>query len=297
MCSALLARALRLKALQDTLAILGNLCGTWLSWFQRHAKFAYDGLWPYFGGGATMDQIAIPPAREAIARPLYSQVREILLARISRGDWAIGETLPNEFKLSTEYGVSVGTIRRAVEGLEEAGIVVRRQGRGTYLAQKRHDSVVSRLNVLRLPNGTTADIIFRLDELLQRRPSDIEAAVLQLELNHDVYEVAQTLFIDDQIVGSETSVVTTRLLPTFGKHLCGGGPLYKSYAELNVGVIKTEDTIKVCIPDIGTARKLNTNGKALLLIERLSLTTAGQPVDFKRGWYLPEKVSYVSATV
>lgn len=250
-----------------------------------------------FGGGGVMDQIAIPPVREAIARPLYSQVREILHARISRGDWAVGETLPNEFKLSTEYGVSVGTIRRAVEGLEEAGIVVRRQGRGTYLAQQRHDSIVSRLNVLRLTNRTTADINFRLDEVLQRRPSDMEATVLQTEPTYDVYEIAQTLFIDDQIVGSETSIVTTRLFPTLGEHLCGGQPLYKFYAELNVSVVRTEDTIKVCTPDIGTAQKLNTNGTALLLIERLSLTAAGRPVDFKRGWYLPEKVSYVSATV
>ena len=76
---------------------------------------------------------AISAGVQAFARPLYSQVREILLSRIDRGDWSEGELLPNEFQLATEFGVSVGTIRRAVGGLEEAGIVVRKQGRGTFL--------------------------------------------------------------------------------------------------------------------------------------------------------------------
>ena len=243
-----------------------------------------------------MDQGVLPPAREAIARPLYSQVREILLSRISRGDWAVGETLPNEFKLSTEYGVSVGTIRRAVEGLEKAGIVIRRQGRGTYLARQRDEGVATRLDVLRLPNGNVAEIVFRLDNLLLRAPSNQEAAELQIEISHSVYEISQTLFIDGQIVGCEISLVATRLFPLLGQHLNGGQNLYMLYAEFNGGVARTEDTIKVCIPDLDIARKLKTIGNALLVIERLSSTMVGRPVEFKRGWYLPEKVIYVCSS-
>ena len=64
-----------------------------------------------------MSRPAVAPLRNiAILKPLYSQVRDMLATRISSGDWGPGATLPNEASLAAAYGVSIGTIRRAVEG-------------------------------------------------------------------------------------------------------------------------------------------------------------------------------------
>jgi GntR family transcriptional regulator len=73
-----------------------------------------------------------------VAQPLYAQVRERLLQRIVGKEWQHGQLLPNEFELASQFGVSIGTVRKAVEGLEAAKMVVRKQGRGTYVTRDSH---------------------------------------------------------------------------------------------------------------------------------------------------------------
>lgn len=68
-----------------------------------------------------------------VAKPLYVQVRDVILARIASGEWAPGQALPNEFALAEELHTSIGTVRKAMGLLEEQSVVVRRQGRGTFV--------------------------------------------------------------------------------------------------------------------------------------------------------------------
>lgn len=55
--------------------------------------------------------------------------------RIATGEWKPGTMIPNEFQLAAEYNVSQGTVRKALIALEAARLIVRRQGRGTYVAE------------------------------------------------------------------------------------------------------------------------------------------------------------------
>ncbi len=70
-------------------------------------------------------------------RPLYRQVRDALVVRLAGGEWQPGDVLPTEPELAASLGVSQGTVRKALDALESENLVVRRQGRGTYVA--RHD--------------------------------------------------------------------------------------------------------------------------------------------------------------
>ena len=124
-----------------------------------------------------------------IARPLYSQVRDILLQRINRGDWSTGDALPNEFLLASELGVSIGTLRRAIEGLEDAGVVIRRQGRGTYVSAIRWNGVSAKYNVLRLRNDQTPTLTFQNTKILRRPVAPREAVSLLCSSKSDVYEI------------------------------------------------------------------------------------------------------------
>ena len=71
--------------------------------------------------------------------PLYAQIREVLLERVRTGRFAPGQLLPGEFELAAEFGVSQGTVRRALDALAREHIVVRRQGSGTYVSEPRPD--------------------------------------------------------------------------------------------------------------------------------------------------------------
>lgn len=65
--------------------------------------------------------------------PLHEQVRGLILSRIERGDWPTGGPIPPEVHLSREFGVSIGTVRKALDQLARDRILVRERGRGTFV--------------------------------------------------------------------------------------------------------------------------------------------------------------------
>src|SRR5690349_15010608 len=80
------------------------------------------------------------PARHARAarplafRPLYLQVKDLLVERLDAGHWRPGQAIPSELELSAQYRVSQGTVRKAIDALAADNLLVRRQGKGTFVA-------------------------------------------------------------------------------------------------------------------------------------------------------------------
>ena len=68
-------------------------------------------------------------------QPLYKQVEEHVTQLIVEQRWKPGEMLPNEFALAEEFGVSQGTVRKALNSLTQAKILTRRQGVGTFVSE------------------------------------------------------------------------------------------------------------------------------------------------------------------
>src|SRR5687768_4278452 len=80
-----------------------------------------------------------PIAPDAAGAPLYRVVKRALLRAIEAGRYPGGGALPSESALSAALGVSVGTLRHAVDELVAEHILVRRQGRGTFVAMHNAD--------------------------------------------------------------------------------------------------------------------------------------------------------------
>ena len=73
--------------------------------------------------------------------PLYRQIRDRLLHSLQAGEWRPGEAIPSEFELAARYGVSQGTVRKAIDELANENLLVRRQGKGTFVATHHEDRV------------------------------------------------------------------------------------------------------------------------------------------------------------
>ncbi len=69
--------------------------------------------------------------------PLYKEVRRHILQSLAEGEWKPGERLPTESALAERFGVAISTVRAGVGELTAAGVLIRRQGKGTFVA--RHD--------------------------------------------------------------------------------------------------------------------------------------------------------------
>ena len=100
--------------------------------------------------------MAIAAKSSALARePLYLQVCELLSRQIASGVWKPNAALPNELELARELGVSTGTVRKALERLEADRLVMRRQGRGTFVIDQTGPEAASRFERLRQRDGDT----------------------------------------------------------------------------------------------------------------------------------------------
>ena len=87
------------------------------------------------------------------SRPLYLQARDAIAQRIAAGDWKPHTAIPNEADLAREFGVSPGTMRKALDLAEAERLVTRRQGRGTFVTDPTSDDQVERYNSIRGRDG------------------------------------------------------------------------------------------------------------------------------------------------
>ena len=70
--------------------------------------------------------------------PAYRVVKDRLIQSLASGHYPAGSSLPAEKQLAEEHGVSIGTLRKAVDSLVSEGILIRQQGKGTFVSQ--HDN-------------------------------------------------------------------------------------------------------------------------------------------------------------
>jgi GntR family transcriptional regulator len=87
--------------------------------------------------------------------PLYRQIRDRLVHSLQAGEWRPGEAIPSEIDLAARYGVSQGTVRKAIDALSAENLLVRRQGRGTFVAS--HQEARAQIRFLRLRTDDGGD--------------------------------------------------------------------------------------------------------------------------------------------
>ena len=236
-------------------------------------------------------------AQLPIARPLYGQVRDILLERINRGDWSTGDSLPNEFLLASEFGVSIGTLRRAIEGLEDAGVVIRRQGRGTYVSASRWDAASAKYSFLRLANDQKPTLSFRNINVLRRPVTASESLTLMCSPQSDVYDIEQLLIVASKIVGFERILVHVDCFPDLDKRVLKEPDLQTAYAQQGLIISRVTDQVGLAKADKAAAALLLTNvGSPLLVLDRLCFGANQKPLEITCAKFLPEIVRYSGAT-
>lgn len=146
-------------------------------------------------------------------RPLYQQIKEALLSRIVSNIWPPGTFIPSESALSQEYGVSVGTIRKAVDALAKEHVVIRYQGKGTVVATHDSDrSLFQFFNFMRF-DGTRTLPISRVLLRTRRRASAEEANVLELNPKAMVVHIKRVRVLDETPALLEDLVVDALRFP------------------------------------------------------------------------------------
>ncbi len=231
--------------------------------------------------------------------PLYQQIKTLILQSLQAGEWKPGDTIPSEFDLAARYRVSQGTVRKAIDELATENLLVRRQGKGTFVAT--HAEAHTQYRFLRLrpdegdwrSEGPAERSIIECRRL--RAPAEI-ARALALRPGDPVLQVRRVLAFH-----GKPAILEDLWLPgtpfkglTLEALAADRGPMYALFeARFGVRMVRAEERLKAMSADADAARLLQVApGTPLLSVERLAYTYNDTPMELRRGLYRTDDHHY-----
>jgi GntR family transcriptional regulator len=249
-----------------------------------------------------LDETAADPAPMQAApsfSPLYQQIKGLILQSLQAGEWKPGEAIPSEMDLAARFRVSQGTVRKAIDELAADNLLVRRQGKGTFVATHAEQHVQYRFLKLvpdsgdRDGQGPAARSIL---ECRRARASAEVARALGLRTSDSVMQVRRvlafagvpTILEDIWLPGTAFKGLTAEQMADFQ------GPTYAMFEmEFGVRMVRAEEKIRAVAADAQQGQLLQVApGTPLLSVERIAYTYNDVPMELRRGLYRTDDRHY-----
>src|ERR1700736_4945987 len=192
--------------------------------------------------------------------PLYQQIKALITQSLQSGEWKPGDLIPSEVELAARFKVSQGTVRKAIDELAAENLLVRRQGKGTFVATHNEDRAQFRFLRLLADDGAEHPPDSKLLEGGRLRASAEIARQLDLKPADPVVQIRRLLQFD-----GETTVLDEIWLPggvfrglTFERLSEYKGPLYAMFeTEFGTRMIRASEKIRAVAADPAVADLLN----------------------------------------
>lgn len=228
--------------------------------------------------------------------PLYAQVYDILVQRISTGPWRPGQLLPNEFDLARELGVSQGTVRKALDRLAAEHLLVRRQGRGTFVAEHTADAVHFRYFHLHGPDGERATPDSIGIKVSRGKASAADRARLDLAPGAEVVRIDRIRTVEGEPVIAERIVLPGARFPDIETVEPIPNTLYDLFqSRYGITVAGADEQLTAGSATGAEARQLNVApGTPLLVIDRVALGVDGTRVEWRLSRCRTDRLTYIS---
>lgn len=222
------------------------------------------------------------PVTKARVAPLYQQVHTQLRDLILNGIWPSGTLVPGENELASQFGVAVGTIRRALSALKEDGMLVRQPRKGTFVTGRMPQHNLRQFfHFFRLQgaNGETYRSVARVLDCQRRAAAAQEAQALQIEAGEEVIALRRVRSVGGRAVMYETFVMQASRVPDFPM---GEVPplLYQFlWDRYDIRIHAVRERVTADIVNEEDRRMLDLDGaKAVLVIDDAAFDQAGAPV-------------------
>jgi GntR family transcriptional regulator len=246
-------------------------------------------------GSAAVGELQATPAFS----PLYQQIKALILQSLQAGEWKPGEAIPSEMDLAARFRVSQGTVRKAIDELAAENLVLRRQGKGTFVATHAEQHVQYRFLKL-MPDagdgGGEGPAQRTVLECKRVRASAEVARALALRTGDAVVQVRRVLAF-----GTVPTILEDLWLPgnafkglTADQMAGYSGPTYAMFeVEFGVRMVRAEEKIRAVAADAQSATLLKVEqGSPLLSVERVAYTYNDVPMELRRGLYRTDTHHY-----
>ncbi|WP_315834472.1 GntR family transcriptional regulator [Bradyrhizobium prioriisuperbiae] len=234
-------------------------------------------------------------AATADFRPLYRQVKDMLVARIADGRWTPEQAIPNEFELAAELGVSQGTVRKALDEMAGENLLVRYQGRGTFVAS--HDEARILFQFFKLVPDTGEKVFpeSTIVDTTQIKAPRATSDALGLDAGAQVIRIRRLRSLSGRPVISETIMLPAT---SFAGLVQAPIPnnLYQLYAaKFGVRIARAQERLKAIALSAKQARELGVAELTpALMIDRIAFGLDGRPIEHRISICLTEDAHYLS---
>jgi GntR family transcriptional regulator len=239
-----------------------------------------------------------PIAPDAAGMPLFRAVKRSLLRSIEAGNVAPGEALPSETTLAGEFGVSIGTLRRAVDDLVADHILVRRQGRGTFVATHTSDRFLFQFFHVERSDGLREPPTVELVSFERTRLDDEAAEALALKPGEPALQIENRLRLQGRAVVHDKLIIPAALFRGLTEKRWGerSSTIYHLYqTEFGITVVRAHERLRAVGADRAAARVLGVAlGQPVLQVRRVALGLGGQPVEWRVSTVVTAHHDYVN---
>lgn len=226
--------------------------------------------------------------------PMYHQLKELVSEKIESGEWSPGYRLPTEAELSREFGVSRITVRHAMQLLQNQGMLERKQGRGTFVAQpKLASNLMSMFNDGLVVKQMGRQPHLELVSLELKKPPASVAAKLNLPGNEQVYDMRRLLLGDGEPLTLMHSWLPAERFPDFPEHRLDARTMGSVMAEYGITEAFQHKEVEVTILDEEEAALLKTfTGAPALLLTYVNYLPSGEPIEYRRTHVRGDRCKY-----
>lgn len=229
-------------------------------------------------------------------KPLYARIRDRLVERLVSGKWRSGMLIPSEMELARQLGVSQGTVRKALDVMTSENLLVRRQGRGTYVAVPAEGPQQFQFFRLRPDDGERvlpeSQVVDRRTAMATRR----EAEMLAVDAGSRLWIIERVRFLGDKPLLVETIVLPAARFPEFDALEELPNNVYGLYAERwGVTIAAASEKLKAVAAEKNDASLLGCDlGDPLIQIERIGFDLEKNPTELRNSRCNTRDAHYVS---
>lgn len=222
--------------------------------------------------------------------PLYQQIKALIMQSLQGGEWKPGELIPSEVELAYRFKVSQGTVRKAIDELSAENLVVRRQGKGTFVATHHEARVQFRFLRLAPDAGVGQTPENHIVEVKRMRGPAEVTRLLELKAGDPVVYIKRVQRFDQQPVVLEEIWLPGAIFKglTAERLVEYKGPMYGLFeTEFGTQMIRADEKLRAVAADESAAAMLGVEaGSPLLSVDRVSFTWGDKPVEVRRALYL-----------
>ncbi len=226
--------------------------------------------------------------------PLYKQISEYIRQKIEQKEWEIGHKIPTEHELCEQFNVSRITVVKALSRLVEEGLLVREQGKGTFVSVppllSEPSPLLSFTEMMKEQGKTPGSLVL---EKSWKRPSSRDMERLKVSENEQIYKIKRLMLADTEPIGIQTSYLSMKRFPDLINKITDHQSLYEILQrEYNLIIDSAIETYNAVQLDEEEKSLLKVDiGETGFSVERLSFSN-DEPVEFVRSIMRNDQVRY-----